>query len=103
MGGGEYQYFPPKNFCLIVANISYCNLFVQCFRKFPVAKNFVDNGGYQVLPSENFSLTVPKNFAGESFTVSLISGIENVKDKRTGGEHQDFPPKHFCLIVPNIS
>ena len=33
-------------------------------------------GGYQDFPSKFFSLTVPKNFAGESFTVSLISGIE---------------------------
>ena len=33
-------------------------------------------GGYQDFPSKNFSLTVPKSFAGESFTVSLISGIE---------------------------
>ncbi len=63
---------------------------MQCFRKFPVAKNFMDNGGYQVLPSKNFSLTVPKNFAGESFTVSLISGIENVEDKRKGGSIKIF-------------
>ena len=33
-------------------------------------------GGYQDFPSKTISLTVPKNFAGESFTVSLISGIE---------------------------
>ena len=50
-----------------------------CFRKFPVAKKFIDkNGGgeYQELPSKNFCLTVPKNFVRESFSVSLISGIE---------------------------
>ena len=50
------------------------------FRKFPVAKKFIDkNGGggeYQELPSKNFCLTVPKNFVRESFIVSLISGIE---------------------------
>ncbi len=33
-------------------------------------------GGYQDFPSNRFSLTLPKSFAGESFTVSLISGIE---------------------------
>ena len=52
-----------------------------CFRKFPVAKTFMDkNGGgeYQKLPSKNFCLTVPKNFVKESFSVSLISGIEKI-------------------------
>ena len=51
---------------------------MQCFRNFPGAKNFMDKegGGYQDFPSKNFSFTLPKSFAGESFTVSLISGIE---------------------------
>ena len=50
---------------------------MQFFRNVPVAKKFLDKGGkYQVFPLENFSLTVPKNFAGGSFTVSLIPGIE---------------------------
>ena len=33
--------------------------------------------GFQVFPSKLFCLTVPKIFVGESFSVSLISGIEN--------------------------
>ena len=52
-----------------------------CFRKTPVAKKFMDkNGGgeYQELPSKHFCLTVPKNFLRESFSVSLISGIEKI-------------------------
>ncbi len=36
----------------------------------------VNGEGYQDFPSKNFSLTVLKSFAEESFTVSLISGIE---------------------------
>ncbi len=32
-------------------------------------------GGNQDFASKRFSLTVPKNFAGESLTASLISGI----------------------------
>ena len=32
---------------------------------------------YQDFPSKNFCLTVPKNFVGEPFSVSLIFGIEN--------------------------
>ena len=44
---------------------------------------------------------MPKNFAGESFTASLIAGIGNVRDKTKGvGEHQDFPPIVFSLTVP---
>ena len=75
---------------------------MQCFRNFPVAKNFMDKGGYQVFPSKLFSLTVPKNFAGESFTVYYFQVSKYVRDKRRG-EHQDFPPKNFRLMVPNIS
>ena len=54
-----------------------------CFRKFPVAKKFMDNRGvgggkYQDFPSKVFCLTVPKNFVGEPFSVSLISGVEKI-------------------------
>ena len=50
---------------------------MQCFRNFPVAKKVMDKGGGdQDFPSKNFSLTEPKKCAGESFTVSLFSGIE---------------------------
>ena len=48
-----------------------------CFRKFLVAKKFMDKkGGHQNFPSKTFCLTVPKKFVGEPFSVSLISGIE---------------------------
>ena len=52
---------------------------MQCFRNFPVAKKFTDKGGgggYQDFPSKKYSLTVPKNFSGQSFTASFFSGIE---------------------------
>ena len=51
-----------------------------CFRKFTVAKKFMDwrGGKYQDFPSKFFCLTVPKNFVGEPFSVSLISGIEKI-------------------------
>ena len=49
-----------------------------CFRKFPLAKNFIDKKGgeHQDSPSTFFCLTVPKNFIGEPFNVPLVSGIE---------------------------
>ena len=50
---------------------------MMCFRKIPLAKKFTDKtGGYQKFPSKIFCLIVPKNFAGESFSVSSILGIE---------------------------
>ena len=73
---GKHQDIPSKFFCLIVPNISWGNPFLQCFRNFLEGKNVMDKGGDQEFASENFSLTDLKKFAGESFTVSLISGIE---------------------------
>ena len=47
-----------------------------CFRKFLVAKKFMDKkGGDQDFLSKIFCLTVSKSFVVESFRVSLISGI----------------------------
>ena len=44
------------------------------FRNIPVAKRFMDKRGgeYQDFPSKIFCLTVPRNFVGEPFRVSLI-------------------------------
>ena len=48
-----------------------------CFIKFPVAKKFMDKrGGIKIFRRNFFCGTVPKFFVGESFSVSLISGIE---------------------------
>ena len=53
--------------------------FLCCFRKFLVANKFMDKQGeYQKFPSKNFCLTVPRNFVGEPFGVSLISGIKKL-------------------------
>ena len=50
-----------------------------CFRKFPVAKKFMDRRGeYQDFRLNVFSLTVPKQFVREPFSVSLISCIEKL-------------------------
>ena len=51
---------------------------------------------------------MPKNFVGESFSVSLFSGIGKflvstnfMGTRREGGrEYHDFPSKSFCLTVP---
>ncbi len=60
---------------------------MECFRNFPVAKKFMDKrgGGMKSFRRKKFSLTVPKNFSGEIFTASLISGIEKCLGIREGG------------------
>ena len=53
---------------------------VLYFRKFSVVKNILDKRGveYQDFPSKTLCLTVPKNFVRKPFSVSLLSGTEEV-------------------------
>ena len=74
---------------------------LRCIRKFRVVKNFMHQrgGGVSRFSVEFFLSHSAENFRrGESFSVSLISGIEKVWIR--GGEYQDFPSKIFCLTVP---
>ena len=48
----------------------------QCVPNFGYRKNFCFRGLCHVFLSKLFCLTLPKNFVGELFSVSLISGIE---------------------------
>ena len=55
------------------------NLSVQCFRKVPVVKQFVDKSegeANQDFSSTIFCVTVLKSFVGEPFSVSLLLGTE---------------------------
>ena len=76
---------------------------MQCFRKFPVAKKFMDKGGgeHQDFQSKFISLTVPKIFVGQPFCAVFqkFSGSEKVYGEK-GGEYQDFPSNKFSLTVP---
>ena len=70
-----------------------------CFGKFPVANKFMDKkGGSIKIFRRKFFVSVPKNFVGEPFRVSLISGIGKILCFR--GLCHDFPSKIFCLTVP---
>ena len=51
---------------------------------------------------EIFCLTVPKNFSGEPFRVSLISGIEKFYASEVYFRIFDFLSTFFCLTVPKI-
>ena len=69
-----------KNCCLTVPKILRRGTLL-CFRNFLVSKKLMDKRGegrreYHDFPSKNVCLTVPKNFVGETVSVSLISGIE---------------------------
>ena len=68
-------------FCLAVPKILQGNPSVLCFRKILIGYRFMDKrvgGECQDVPSKIFCLTVPKNFVGEPFRMSLISGIEKL-------------------------
>ena len=69
-----------------------------CFRKVLASKNFMLHD----FLSNFFCLTVPKNFVGEPFRVSLISGIEKFYASEGYVTILDFLSKFFCLTVPKI-
>ena len=59
-----------------------------CFRKFPVAKKFMDKRGGEGVSRfsvEFFCLVVPKNAVGGPFCLSITSGIEKVWMRGWGG------------------
>ena len=70
------------------------NPFVLCFRKISVVKRFLDKRGveveYQDFPSKTFCLTVPKNFEGKPFSVSLLSGADKVWIREGVGSNKIF-------------
>ena len=61
----------------------------------------LERGEYQGFPSKVFCLTVPKNFVGEPFSVSLISGVEKIRASE--GYVTIFRRIFFCLTVPKNS
>ena len=70
-------------------------------------------GNYQDFPSKIFCLTVPKNFVGEHFRVSLISGNENFMFHRVisrfsveiflSHSAEKFRSEPFCAVFQKIS
>ena len=104
-GRGGYQDFPPKIFCLIVPNNSLGTPFVLCFRNFPVAKKFMDKRGrVSSFSVEKFFSHSAENFRTGIFYCSIKFKFKYRKMlviKERGD--QQFLPKFFCHIVPNIS
>ena len=56
--------------------------------------------GYQDFPSKIFCLSAENFRTGESFSVSLISGIEKFYASEGYVTIFDFLSKFFCLTVP---
>ena len=72
-----------------------------CYRTFLVARKFMEKKGegeYRNFPSKCFRLKVSKKFLGESFTLSLVSGIETYYASE--GYVTIFRRNFFCLTVP---
>ena len=88
--GGDY--FVGHSFCVV-------------FQKFSGSEEFMDNegGGVSRFSVEKFfTHSAEKLRSGilYCFTIFRYRKMLRIKER---GEHQDFPPKGFCLIVPNIS
>ena len=71
---------------------------ISCVEKFYASEGYVTI--FEFL-SKIICLITPKNFVGEPFRVSLISGTEIVWIR--GGGYQDFPSKTICVTVPKFS
>ena len=71
--------FLSKIFCLTVPKCFVGEPCVLCFRKFPIAKNFMDRRrGVSRFPVEVFCLTVPKISVGGSLYCFTIVGYRKV-------------------------
>ena len=100
MGGGSIAIFRRHFFAHSTENLRRGTLL--CSRKLLVSKIFRDKKGgeYHNFPMNFFCFTVPKKFSRERFSVSLISGIENVYASDGYVTISDFLSKFFCLTVP---
>ena len=84
-GGGEFQDFLPKIFCLTVPKNSIRESFTVAI--ISGNEKVCIRGGeeYQDFPSKFFCLTVPKNFIEKPFSASVIAGTEKVWIRERGG------------------
>ncbi len=78
-GGGDYQDFPSKTFCLKVPKSFVGGLFFSISLVSGFEKTCMQGrGSIKIFSRKFFCLTVPKYSVGESFSVSLVSGVEKV-------------------------
>ena len=101
-GGGGYENFTSKIFCLTVPKSSVGESFTVALIS-GTEKVWIRGGKITIFCRKFFVSQCRKNFVGESFSVALISGTEKVWIGGGGGEYHDFPSNFFCLTVPKIS
>ena len=97
-GGGEYQDFPWKIFCLTVPK----NFLVEPFSVSLITgteKVWIRGGGASGFTVENFLSHSAENFRRAIPQCCNNFGYRKSLDKKGGG-HQDIPSKIFCLTVP---
>ena len=75
-----------------------------CFTKLLVSKTFMDKGGGQggsitIFFQKIFCLPLTKNFIGEHFRVSIVSGTEKACEQEGEGVSGS-SVESFCLTVP---
>ena len=83
-GGGEYQDFPSKIFCLTVPKISVWEILYCCIN-FGYRKSLDGRGGVSRFSVENFLSYSAENLPREPFTVALFSGTGKVWIREGGG------------------
>ena len=66
-------------------------------------KVWIRGGDFQGIPSKVFCLTLLKTPVGESFTVALISGSENVYGQQWEGSIKIFRRKFFVSQSRKVS
>ncbi len=99
--GGGYQDFPPEVFCLTLPQIFFREILYCCIN-FVYRKSLDKMGEVSSFPWKILCLTVLKNFSAESFSVSLISGIDKTYASVGYVTIFDFLSKVYCLTVPKI-
>ena len=100
-GGGGYQDYPSKIFCLTVPKISVGESFTVAIIS-GIEKVWIRGGG----GVSRFSVEKFLSHSAENFRRGILYccnnfGYRKSLDKRGG--YQDFPSKFFCLTVPKIS
>ena len=81
VGRGDYRNFPSKIFCLTVPKYFVEEPFCAVFQKISGGeKNYgkEEGRGNRNFLSNIFCPEVPKHFVGETFSLSLVSGLENI-------------------------
>ena len=101
-GGGEYQDFPSKHFCLTVRKIYVVESFTNAFIS-GSEKVWKEGGEYQGFAPNLFLSHIAEKFRGGILYCCIIFGHPKGLDKREGREFQDSPSKIFRLTVPKVS